>query len=119
MSAKWKGSLKPEDREALGALLAELFDRWEISDDDRAALVGSKGENAGLLISIHRQLSTYFPQNPELRYGWMTLPNRYFQGRSPIQYFHQAGPDSLIAILRYLECAVGDGEPPSRFKPTE
>lgn len=119
VSEKWQEILKPEDREALGGLLAELFDRWEIPNDERAALVGPRGENAALLLSIHRQLRMLFPQNPRLRYGWMTASNRDFQGRSPIEYFHHAGPDSLVAILHYLECAVGDGEPPSKFKSNE
>ena len=118
-----------EGRAALAKMVMTLFDHWKLPVDDRLALLGlvetsrmtlnryRNGEpladNRDLmdpvkaLPSIHRSLRILFPENREIVYRWMKLPNLDFNGRSPVQVIREEGFLGLLMVKRYLDFEKG------------
>ncbi len=118
-----------EGRAALAKMVITLFDHWKLPVDDQLALLGlvetsrmtlnryRKGEpladNRDLmdrvkaLLSIHRSLRILFPENREIVYKWMTLPNLDFNGQSPAQVIREEGFLGLLMVKRYLDFEKG------------
>jgi hypothetical protein len=62
-----------------------------------------KLERAGILLGIHKSLRLLFPHNRELAYGWMTQPNRAFQGLTPVALIDQQGMIGIYTVRAYLD----------------
>lgn len=90
------------DLSRLAQLVMSLFDRWNLSSEDQAFLLGlapgnraalgryregarigmtrEEYERVGHLLGIHRSLRLLFPRNRDVAYGWMKMRNRAFGG---------------------------------------
>lgn len=111
-------------RRGQAQLLMRLFDRWslnqaqmanllDVSASSRATLksyeTGARGigsgrdiqQRAGYLLGIHKALRLLYPQNEEMRYGWVSKRNQYFDNRTPLEIMLEQG---LIGIARVYEC---------------
>ena len=103
-----------------------LFDRWELSPENRAVLLdiseGALGhygesdvadsswdrfERIGHLLAIHKNLRLLFPQNRDLRYRWMTTRNQAFDGQTPVEVVRARGLLGLLTVRAYLDRARG------------
>jgi hypothetical protein len=118
-----------EGRAALARMVTTLFDHWQLSTADQAALLGlseasrsslaryRRGDpladsrdlvdRAGHLLAIHRSLRILFPQNRALAYRWPTVPNTEFGGRTPVQVMREEGFLGLLTVRRYLDFERG------------
>jgi hypothetical protein len=103
-----------------GAIL-KLLDLWGVSASQGASLldmpipVNDKAvlddhiktsqytaENALLLLKTFKMLGLLFPGNKEIRDGWFTMPNKYFDGDTPLDHsLDKRG--GLKDVLAYLE----------------
>ncbi|MEA3413889.1 MAG: MbcA/ParS/Xre antitoxin family protein [Pseudomonadota bacterium] len=112
-------------RERLSRMLMTLFDHWDLSPEDRLALLGldpasrttlSRYRNgaplagsrdlidrAGHLLGIHKALRVLFPRNRELAYRWMTSRNAHFGNRSPVEVVRKQGFAGLLMVRAYLD----------------
>lgn len=118
-----------EGRIAIAKMVMTLFDHWKLPVDDQLALLGlaetsrmtlnryRKGEpladNRDLLdrvkylLSIHRSLRILFPENRDIAYKWITLPNKDFNGKPPVQVIREDGFLGLLTVKRYLDFERG------------
>jgi len=117
-----------ESRERLAAMVMQLFDHWQLTTAEQAAMLGLSVENrstlaryrkgepladsrdlldrAGHLLGIHKSLRILFPQDRDLAYRWMTAANRRF-GARPVDLAVSRGFEGLLAIRRYLDFERG------------
>jgi hypothetical protein len=118
-----------EGRAALASMVTKLFDLWKLSTQEQMALLGlSEGSRMSLtryrkgepladsrdlmdrvsnLLSIHRSLRILFPQNRDLVYRWPTMPNRAFEGQTPVDLIRKEGFLGLLIVKRYLDFERG------------
>lgn len=118
-----------EYRTSLAKMIMKLFDLWELSSGDQAALLGlsTKGrtslsryrngkpfadnqdllDRAGHLLGIHKSLRLIFPHNKDLAYRWISAPNKRFDGQSPLDIMKERRFEGLLAIRRYLDFERG------------
>lgn len=113
---------KTEHRRRLPQMILRLFNHWNLSPHDQAALLGlspcneaelSEGflladnedllARAGHLLGIHKSLRLIFPHNVDLAYRWVSQPNRRFDNAAPLQTMIQ-GLEGLLAVRLYLDC---------------
>ena len=119
----------PQARGALARMVMTLFDHWQLSSDDQAALLGiaagnraalmryrrgepigtsrDQFERVGHLLGIHKNLRLLFPRNRDLAYRWMTTPNRAFEHRTPVEVIREWGFAGLLMVRAYLDRARG------------
>jgi antitoxin Xre/MbcA/ParS-like protein len=117
-----------EARAALARLVTQLFEHWQLSTTEQAALLGLSPENrstlsryrkgepladsrdlldrAGHLLGVHKSLRILFPQDRDLAYRWMTTPNRRLAAR-PVDIVVARGFEGLLALRRYLDYERG------------
>jgi hypothetical protein len=117
------------DRSELAKMVMNLFEHWGLSSEIQLSLLGlstsnrsaltryRKGdplasnrdllERAGILLGIHKSLRLLFPHNRELAYGWMTQPNRSFEGMAPADAISKWGFTGLLMVRAYLDRARG------------
>jgi len=115
-----------DGRGSLTRMVMRLFDLWKISMEDQAALLGFSTSRpikryrngtsfpkrrellirAGTLLAIHKNLRVLFPRNREIVYRWISIPNRAFDGRSPVNYIREYGFDGLVAVRQYLDFEI-------------
>jgi uncharacterized protein (DUF2384 family) len=130
MSAVIKRQAKAsEDRGALAKMVMALFDHWQLSTEDQAALLGiaasnraaltryRKGEpigtsrdqyeRVGHLLGIHKDLRLLFPQNRDLAYRWMSTRNKAFENLTPVDVIKEWGFAGLLMVRAYLDRARG------------
>lgn len=115
-------------RERLARLLTQLFEHWQLSTTEQAALLGLSLDNrstlsryrrgepladnrdlldrVGHLLGIHKSLRILFPQDRDLAYRWMTTTNRRF-GTRPVDIVVEHGFEGLLALRRYLDFERG------------
>src|SRR5262245_17046550 len=121
--------LKTRDaRERLARLVTRLFELWQLSTTEQAALLGLSADNrstlaryrkgdpladsrdlldrAGHLLGIHKSLRILFPQDRDLAYRWMTTANRRL-GARPVDVVMQRGFEGLLAVRRFLDFERG------------
>lgn len=121
--------LKTRDaRERMARMLMQLFDHWQLTTAEQAALLGLSADNrstlaryrkgdpladsrdlldrVGHLLGIHKSLRILFPQDRDLAYRWMTAPNRRLGGR-PVDVIVRHGFEGLLAVRRYLDFERG------------
>jgi uncharacterized protein (DUF2384 family) len=118
-----------EDRGALAKMVMALFDHWQLSTEDQAALLGiaasnraaltryRKGEpigtsrdqyeRVGHLLGIHKDLRLLFPQNRDLAYRWMSTRNKAFDNLTPVDVIKEWGFAGLLMVRAYLDRARG------------
>lgn len=118
-----------EGRVALAKMVMQLFELWKLNVQDQAALLGLSGgarmsimryrkgspladnrdllDRVGNLLAIHRSLRILFPKNRELAYKWISIPNKAFEGKSPLEIIRQDGFLGLLIIRRYLDFERG------------
>lgn len=110
------------------ALIA-LFDRWELSNDERMELLSlSPGQRralaqfrrgqralpftrdaldrAGLLLGIHRGLGELFPEDQALRFTWIRRRNELLAQSSPLSIMVRDGLVGVFRIARLVESQV-------------
>lgn len=117
-----------EARERLARLITRLFEHWQLSATEQAALLGLSPDNrstvaryrrgepladsrdlldrAGHLLGIHKSLRMIFPHDRDLAYRWMTTANRRF-GARPVDVVVEHGFEGLLALRRYLDYERG------------
>ena len=117
-----------EARERLARLVTRLFEHWQLSTTEQAALLGLSPDNrstlsryrkgepladsrdlldrAGHLLGIHKSLRILFPRDRDLAYRWMTTPNRRLAAR-PVDVVVERGFEGLLALRRYLDYERG------------
>jgi len=115
-------------RIALARMIVKLFNLWDISTSDQAALLGLASSSrstlaryrkggalddnvdligrVGHLLGIHKALRIIFPHNRDLAYRWVCTPNRRFDGKSPVEIMRD-GYEGLLAVRRYLDFERG------------
>lgn len=132
MGAKAHTPVEPvaaEDRGALARMVMKLLEHWELSTEDQAAVLGlatgnraalgryrrgeaigssrDQLERVGHLLGIHKSLRLLFPQNSDLAYRWMTVRNRAFDQRTPVEVIKDQGFAGLLIVRGYLDRARG------------
>lgn len=117
------------DRSRIGKMLIQLFDHWKLSTAEQLSLLGlskdnraalskyrhgqplandrDKLERAGILLGIHKSLRLLFPYNRELAYGWMSQPNKAFNGQSPVEVIDREGMIGMYMVRSYLDVQRG------------
>jgi transcriptional regulator with XRE-family HTH domain len=117
-----------DSRERLARMVVSLLDRWNLSPNDQAVLLGlstqsrstiaryRRGEpladsadllaRAGHLLGIHKALRILFPHDRDLAYRWVTTLNRRF-GATPLDVMKQHGYEGILAVRRYLDFERG------------
>lgn len=131
-AAREKVSLDPhstEYRTSLAKMIMKLFDLWHLNNEDQSALLGlstrgrttlnryRKGnpfadnqdlmDRAGHLLGIHKSLRLIFPHNKDLAYRWISMPNKRFDNKSPLDIMKERRFEGLLAIRRYLDFERG------------
>ena len=113
----------------LATSIMRLFEHWRLSTEQQLLLLGlspknrssltryRKGsplpdsrdvsERAGILLGIHKSLRLLFPHNRELVYGWMSQPNKAFEGKAPVTVAAEQGFPGLLMVRAYLDRARG------------
>lgn len=111
-------------RIALAQMVTKLFEHWQLDEESQLALLGlsknsratlagyRKGNplgnrrdllnRAAILLSIHKSLRILFPRNTEILYSWMTVGNKAFDGKTPVQMISDKGLPGLLAVQNYL-----------------
>lgn len=105
-------------------MIMQLFDHWRLTHKQQAVLLNlSTNDNIAHyrcsyssltqdqdtidriahLLAIHKSLRILFPYNKKLAYAWPTIPNRHFNGKTPIEIMGNKGSIGLVNIRRYLE----------------
>ena len=117
-----------EGRRRLARMALALFDRWQLSTAEQAALLGLSPDNratiaryrrgepfgesrdlierAGHLLGIHKSLRILFPHDRDLAYGWVKAANRRL-GARPLEIMIARGFEGLLAVRRYLDFERG------------
>ncbi len=118
-----------QDREALARMVMRLFDHWQLSTEDQAALLGiapgnraalaryrrgapigasrDQYERVGHLLGIHKNLRLLFPRNRDLAYRWMSTRNQAFGNLTPVEAIREWGFAGLLMVRAYLDRARG------------
>lgn len=117
-----------EGRQRLARVVLKLFDHWELSAVEQAALLGLSPDNrasiaryrrgeplgdsrdllerAGHLLGIHKSLRILFPHDRDLVYSWVRTPNARL-GSTPLEIMIARGFEGLLAVRRYLDFERG------------
>lgn len=64
-------------------------------------------DRVGHLLAIHKNLRLLYPQNSELLYGWVTMRNQKFDGRTPLEVMIEDGSLGIAKVSRYLDMSRG------------
>jgi hypothetical protein len=106
-------------------MVIKLFELWEITTADQLELLGlsvksrsllaryAKGaalpegrdtlDRVGWLLAIHKALRLLYPQNPEIRYSWVSRRNEAFENLRPLDVMKEQGIIGLARVSRYLD----------------
>ena len=116
-------------RERLARMVVTLLDRWKVSPNDQAALLGLSAQSrstvaryrrgepfadsadllarAGHLLGIHKALRIMFPHDADLANRWVSAPNGRFGGAAPLEIMKRHGYEGILAVRRYLDFERG------------
>lgn len=108
------------ERVVLAKAIMRAFEEWGLANADRQVLLGlgvhgratlgryAKGQplsntrdlldRVGHLLGIYKGLQLLYPENPEIRSGWLSSPNRRFGGRTPVEVVGERGFSGLLMI---------------------
>lgn len=120
---------KPEARSAMAKMVMKLFALWGIQTADQLELLGlspnsramlTKYRNGtplpesrdmldrtGWLLSIHKALALLYPDNPQLRYSWVSLRNQALGNLTPLAVMKEQGLIGIAKVSRYLDFLRG------------
>lgn len=112
-------------RVVLAKAVMRAFDEWELPNTDRQVLLGLGADNrttlkrysegrplnntrdlldrVGHILGIYKGFQLLYPENPEIRAGWLRSPNRRFQGRTPIEVVRQYGLPGLLMVRAQVD----------------
>ena len=119
-----------QTRTDLARVLVALFDRWQLPTDSQLSLLGLSPESrkllglyrrgerglpnqrdaldrAGYLVGIHKGLRLLFPENPQLRYSWVSRRNAVLEGRTPLEVMLDDGLVGLARVARLIDFQRG------------
>ena len=118
-----------QSRERLAHMVVTLLDRWQLSPNDQATLLGLSAQSrstvaryrrgepladnadllarAGHLLGIHKALRILFPHDVDLAYRWIGAPNARFGGMAPLEIMKRHGYEGILAVRRYLDFERG------------
>ncbi len=107
-------------RAVLAKAIMRAFDQRGLPNSDRQLLLGlgpnsratlsryAKGQplnnirdlldRVGHLLAVYRGLQLLYPENPEIRAGWLSSPNRRFHGKAPIDVVRDRGFAGLLMV---------------------
>ncbi len=120
----------PDARKKLAIMLMKLFEHWELNQRAQTNLLGiseqsrstldkyRKGESplpksrdmldwAGYLLAIHKALRLLYPKNIQIRYSWVSRPNRAFDNLTPLEVMQSQGVLGIARVARYLDFMRG------------
>ena len=119
----------------INKMLIMLFKHWDLSANDQLNLLGisnrnrlllycyrygnllsndrDKVERAVILLSISASLRGLFPNNRNLAYSWMKVPNRAFRQCTPIRLIQEQG------MMGPLHCAIVPPSPDGSIESLE
>lgn len=124
LAAGSQPALGPEDRALLAKAVCRLFDLWGLDVASQSALLGLSPDSDAIsgfrdgaalpdhqnlierfvhLLTIHRFLASMFPSNRDLIYHWLTVRNRAFDNRLPVEFMVEQGLPGMVAVRAYLE----------------
>ena len=115
-----------EDTSALTRMVMRLFQHWKLSSQEQSLLLSLSAKTRSsiaryrngastlspdrdthdrvkYLLSIHKSLRTIFPYNRELVYEWPKAPNKYFDGKTPVQVMVEEGFLGVVRVDNYLK----------------
>ena len=98
------------DREArilMGQPAARTFARWKSGAADLSRVPHDTRQRLSMLMGIHKGLRLLFPENPELRYSWVTRRNQVLEGRTPLEVMLEDGLVGLARIARLVDFQRG------------
>lgn len=123
-------NLSELDRDRISKMLLRLFKHWKLPSEDQLGLLGCSKEfyeqlilspekvalfdngdlfeRADLLLGINKSLHRLFPQNRNLANLWMTTPNQFFNGFTPISVTQERGIQGLYMVRDYLDCKLNE-----------
>ncbi len=118
-----------EARQSLAKMLMRLFEFWQLSGEEQAAMLGLSPntrstlkryrdgapladnrdmlDRAGHLLAIHKSLRILFPHNKALAYRWPKQANGHFEEKSPVQFMQEKGFEGVMMVRRYLDFQRG------------
>lgn len=91
-------------REILGGLSARTYARWKAGDHGR--IDRDLATRLSLLMGIHKGLRILFT-DAERGYAWVSKPNDFFGGRTPVEIMAEGSIFSLARIRSYLDAERG------------
>ncbi len=120
-----------EGRRALAEVILAMFRRWGVEASQQAKLLGVEEvetlwhggalpdnagvlERAGMLLAIDRHLGKKFADQPLMRERWVSFPNIWLQGRSPLQKMLEG-----IEGLREVHLLIEQMTPPDELPEEE
>lgn len=105
-------------------MLMVLFDHWRLRTADQLNVLGlpksrrrvlakyragdfpaddrDKLERVSMLLRMHKTLRLLFPNDRDVVYGWIKMPNRAFHHLTPLQHIDKHGMLGLHQVLVYL-----------------
>jgi hypothetical protein len=113
-----------DDRRMLGKAMLRLFELWNLTDAQSAALLGFEApghvlselrsggsfpaqdaliERARALLRIHRQLQLLLPSNPQVAAKWVQAPDERLDGNTPFDTIRRDGAAGANRIISLLE----------------
>lgn len=107
-------------------MVAALFQRWNLSDEQQLGLLGPRWRDVGDLLAfrdaecslpgspdcaarighlmaIHRALRLLFPENEDLRFSWARRRNQVFNGAVPIEIMLKEGAPGIARVAAVLD----------------
>jgi hypothetical protein len=88
------------------SMVTQLLKHWQAGEvAEKAWLSDYCGSRYDQLLEMHACLRTLFPYDRELAYGWVTINNRAFDNRTPLDVMLNE-PNGIAHALHYLRCAM-------------
>lgn len=110
----------------LGRAVVTLFQKWNLSEQQQLALLGSEAHDGVVLheyeigerplpacpevlqrvahlMGIHASLRRLFPENEDIRFSWVRRRNQAFGGAAPIDIMLEDGADGIARVWTVLD----------------
>lgn len=110
----------------LARAVVALLQKWNLSEEQQLALLGSGAhdgaalseyhigerplpgcpevlQRVGHLMGIHSSLRLVFPENEDLRYSWVRRRNQAFGGSAPIDIMLRDGAEGIARVWAVLD----------------
>ena len=117
-------------RRDLALLVTSLFGKWELDNDTQLRLLGLSRESrkllpayrtgaralpnqvdllarAGHLLGIHKALRFLFPEDEQLRYGWVKRRNAMLDNATPLEVMLDVGFLGFARVARFADFLRG------------